>query len=68
MRRPDCREDDVKGWWHEQRIRERAYQIWERAGRPEGKATEHWLQAEAEISAEEQGLEQEVELEQEGVV
>jgi len=29
---------------------------------------EHWLQAEAETAAEEKGLEQEVELEAEGVV
>ena len=62
------KEVDVKGWWHEQRTRERAYEIWERAERPEGKATEHWVQAEAEIAAEEQGLEREVELEHEGVV
>ncbi len=61
-------EDDVKGWWHEQRIRERAYEIWEHAGRPEGQATEHWHQAEIEIAAEEQGLEQQIELEHEGVV
>ena len=40
----------------------------QRAGRPEGKAMEHWLQAEAETAAEEEGLEQEVELEAEGVV
>ena len=58
----------MKSWWHEQRIRERAYEIWERADRPEGKATEHWLQAEAEVAAEEQGLEQEIGLESEGVV
>ncbi|MGC2412021.1 MAG: DUF2934 domain-containing protein [Stellaceae bacterium] len=58
----------MKSWWHEQRTRERAYEIWERAGRPEGKASEHWLQAEAEITAEEQGLEQEIELEAEGAV
>jgi hypothetical protein len=58
----------MKGWWHEQRIRERAYQIWEREGCPEGKTTEHWLQAETEIAAEEEGLQQEVELEHEGVV
>jgi hypothetical protein len=58
----------MKSWWHEERIRERAYEIWERVGRPEGKAVEHWLQAEAEISAEEQGLEQELKLESEGVV
>ena len=31
------------------RIRERAYQIWEEAGRPEGRAVEHWLMAEKEI-------------------
>lgn len=29
-----------------------AYSIWERAGRPDGKALEHWLEAEAEIAAE----------------
>ena len=58
----------MTGWWHEQRIQERAYEIWERAGCPEGKSVEHWLRAEAEIAAEEEGLEQEIELENEGVV
>lgn len=29
-----------------------AYSIWERAGRPDGKALEHWLEAEAELAAE----------------
>jgi hypothetical protein len=29
---------------------ERAYLIWEQAGRPDGKALEYWLQAEAELS------------------
>jgi hypothetical protein len=29
---------------------ERAYRIWEQAGRPDGKALEYWLQAEAELS------------------
>jgi hypothetical protein len=58
----------MTGWWHEQRVQERAYEIWERTGRPEGKAMEHWLQAEAQIAAEEKGIEQEVELEAEGVV
>ncbi len=62
------KEDEMTGWWHEQRVRERAYEIWERTGRPEDKAVEHWLQAEAETAAEEKGLEQEVELEAEGVV
>jgi hypothetical protein len=58
----------MTGWWHEHRIRERAYEIWDKAGRPEGKAEEHWRQAEAEIVAEEHGLEEEVELESAGVV
>jgi Protein of unknown function (DUF2934) len=58
----------MKSWWHEQRVRERAYDIWQNTGRPEGKSVEHWLQAEAEITAEEQGLEQEIALESEGAV
>ena|SRR5215472_14771596 len=33
-------------------IAERAYLLWEQAGRPEGQALEHWLRAEAERSAE----------------
>ena len=35
-----------------QAISERAYLIWENMGRPEGQALEHWLQAEAELTAE----------------
>ena len=31
-------------------IAERAYLIWEQTGRPEGRALEHWLQAEAEMA------------------
>lgn len=58
----------MTNWWHEERIRERAYEIWERDGRPEGKAVEHWLRAEAEVAADEQGLEAELKLEHEGVV
>lgn len=58
----------MSGWWHDERIRERAYEIWEREGRPADKSLEHWLQAEAEITAEEKGLDQEVELEAKGVV
>lgn len=58
----------MTGWWHEQRTRERAYQIWERAGRPEGKAVEHWLQAEAEIASEERGSEEEAKLEAAGAL
>ena len=37
-------------------------------GCPEGKPVEHWVQAEAEIAAEEQGLEQEIALESQGAV
>lgn len=58
----------MAGWWHEERIRERAYEIWEREGRPEGKSVDHWLQAEAEVSADETGLEQEIKLEAVGAV
>lgn len=32
-----------------QRIEERAYALWEADGRPEGRALDHWLQAEQEI-------------------
>ena len=33
------------------RIKERAYQIWEQAGKPVGNDKEHWAQAEVEISS-----------------
>lgn len=36
----------------EKRVRERAYQIWQRQGEPEGCSKEHWAQAEAEIKLE----------------
>ena len=32
-------------------IRERAYAIWEREGRPDGRSLAHWLKAEAEIGS-----------------
>lgn len=68
-RRPgETKEDAMTGYWHENRVRERAYEIWERNGRPDGKAEEHWRQAEAEIAAEEQGSTQEAELEAVGAV
>ena len=35
----------------EQRIRERAYQIWLDQGQPEGRDKEHWHQAETQIAA-----------------
>jgi hypothetical protein len=31
-------------------ITQRAQQIWEEEGRPEGRAEEHWLRAEAELA------------------
>jgi hypothetical protein len=34
------------------RIRERAFSLWVAAGQPEGRALEHWLQAEREIGGE----------------
>ena len=34
----------------EERVRERAYLLWEREGRPEGRAEEHWRRA-AELEA-----------------
>ena len=33
-------------------LRNRAYQIWERKGRPQGRDLEHWLEAERELEAE----------------
>ncbi|ASY73263.1 hypothetical protein N181_20315 [Sinorhizobium fredii USDA 205] len=33
----------------EELIRKRAYELWERAGRPEGNGLQHWLQASEEI-------------------
>jgi hypothetical protein len=36
----------------EKRVRERAYQIWQRQGEPHGRPDEHWVQAEAEIELE----------------
>ena len=39
--------DDV-----EERVRRRAHEIWEKAGRPEGQEEQHWAQALQEITAE----------------
>jgi hypothetical protein len=36
----------------EEKIRARAYAIWEQEGRPDGKHLEHWLQAKRLIAAE----------------
>ena len=37
----------------EDRVRERAYTLWERDGRREGRSDEYWQQARAEVEAEE---------------
>ena len=39
----------------EQRIRERAYEIWSAEGRADGRANEHWLAAEREVLGSEVG-------------
>jgi hypothetical protein len=41
-----------EAWQH--RVRERAYAIWERGGRPDGQAEQHWFWAEAELRTEQQ--------------
>jgi hypothetical protein len=38
----------------EQKVRERAYAIWEREGRPEDRTNEFWFRAERELLAESQ--------------
>ncbi|WP_207462392.1 DUF2934 domain-containing protein [Azospirillum sp. SYSU D00513] len=38
-------------------IRQRAYEIWEREGHPEGRPEVHWTQASQEIEREERGIE-----------
>ena len=39
----------------QQRVRERAYAIWQRQGNPDGAAEQFWLMAEEELLAEGQG-------------
>lgn len=39
----------------EERIRRRAYEIWEEEGRPGERAEDHWLRAEAEILGKAEG-------------
>jgi hypothetical protein len=34
---------------HDERIRQRAHEIWEEEGRPEGREYSHWLRARADI-------------------
>ncbi|WEK06082.1 MAG: DUF2934 domain-containing protein [Candidatus Devosia phytovorans] len=35
----------------ENQVKQRAYQLWEADGRPEGKDKQYWLAAEAEVTA-----------------
>jgi hypothetical protein len=39
----------------QQRIQQRAYQLWESEGRPEGREHAHWQQAQRELSAQPPG-------------
>jgi len=39
----------------EQRIRDRAYHIWEEEGRPHGREREHWQRARSEVMAVQNG-------------
>ena len=39
----------------EERVRQRAHEIWEREGRPEGQEQQHWYKALEEIALEEDG-------------
>ena len=39
----------------QQRVRERAYAIWQREGNPDGAPEQYWLMAEEELLAEGQG-------------
>jgi hypothetical protein len=38
----------------EEAIRRRSHEIWVQEGRPEGRALEHWLRAEAELGKEQE--------------
>lgn len=41
----------------EERIRTKAYELWEKSGRPEGQETEHWAEAERWAEARDGGEE-----------
>jgi hypothetical protein len=36
----------------EERIRNKAYELWEQAGKPEGREADHWAEAERQVDAE----------------
>lgn len=52
----------------EQAVREAAYFIWEREGRPEGRAPDHWMRAVIERAREERRRDDEPEEEEEKVL
>ena len=58
----------MAGYWHDERVRERAYAIWQAAGCPRASRTSTGAQAEAEIATEDQEAEDEADLEQKGAV
>ena len=43
----------------EERIRQRAYKLWEEAGRPEGTAQEHWERAAQDLDREDGAIHRE---------
>lgn len=40
----------------DERIRQRAYELWEREGYPEGREFEHWMQAKMDVASEDSPL------------
>ena len=52
----------------EQIVRDKAYFIWEREGRPEGRAHDHWYRAVKETFRQEKELDDELMLEEEKVL
>ena len=46
------RQTEAQPMQDEHHIRQRAYEIWEREGRPEGRASVHWQEAEREVEDE----------------
>ncbi|HEU4385165.1 MAG TPA: DUF2934 domain-containing protein [Anaeromyxobacteraceae bacterium] len=47
--RPKAAAPPAGGAATREKIAERAYQIWQENGRPEGQAEDHWFQAEREL-------------------
>ena len=59
----------MKSWWHEQRVpRAGLRDLADKAGCPEGKSVEHWLQAEAETPPKSKVSNRKSLLEREGAV